>query len=477
MSAEVVVIGAGPGGYTAAFYAADLGLEVTLIDKDKDLGGVCLNRGCIPSKFLLHLVGLKHQILEARKWGLECSEVKINLEKIRKTKEKIVRKLNLGLNSLVKSRKIQVLQGNARFLDPHRLEIQQATKTEILEFQNAIIATGSHPSVPNAISSDSSLIWTSDEALELRTIPPRLLVVGGGVIGLELGQVYQTLGSKITIIEMLDQLAPGVDPELVKILEKSLPFEIHTSSQLLSLQEKQDKGQKILLAKWTKGEKEFNQEFDAALIATGRRPNTENLGLSEANIEISPQGFIAVNTAQQTSQPHIYAIGDVVGPPMLAHKASRQARVAVENIKQMPAEFDNRAIPSVIFTDPEVAWVGASEQELKEQNIPYEVGKFPWAASGKALTLHRTEGLCKVLAHRKTKRILGVHLIGAHVSELIAEATLAVEMGAVVEDLSSTIHTHPTLSETIMEACEAIYGVATHIFEKKQSTSNFKNTK
>lgn len=465
-STELVVIGAGPGGYAAAFYAADKGMDVTLIEAGH-LGGTCLNVGCIPSKALLHMASLIDETRHMSDLGLTFGEPKIDLEKIRAFKNKVIDQLRGGIQSLAKSRKVKIIHGFARFASENQLHIETSKELVMLQFQHAIIATGSTPVIPSALKLNSERVVDSTGALELQDIPERFLIVGGGIIGLELGSVYAALGSKVTVIEALDHLAGDADRDLVRLLERKLKssFEsIHLKTQVTSLK---DNGDKILV-EYQQGEKTENDSFDRVLLCIGRKPTSANLELEKAGISTDERGFIQVEKHVQTANPHVFAIGDVVPGPMLAHKASREARIAVDKIMGLKTEFDNVGIPSVIYTDPEIAWVGLTETEAKAKGIEYKLGKFPWAASGRALAINRTDGLTKILFDPKTERVLGVGIAGVGAGELIAEGGLALEMGAVLEDITNTVHAHPTLSETFMEGAETVHGLATHLFSKKK---------
>ncbi|HPA16392.1 MAG TPA: dihydrolipoyl dehydrogenase [Verrucomicrobiae bacterium] len=464
--AEIVVIGAGPGGYAAAFLAADKGKKVALVEDSSALGGVCLNRGCIPSKALLHLAKLINETREAREMGLSFADPKIDVATIRKWKGQVVDQLAGGVAGLCKSRGVQLVRGKAVFESSARLRIDGGDQGAV-EFDHAIVATGSRPAVPPAFNIQDPRVMNSTGALQLDEIPGRLLVVGGGYIGLEMGTVYAALGSKVTVVELLDGILMGADRDLVRPLQKRLEgkFEaILLKTKVVSLETKK-KGIDVGL-EGPDGQKTLT--FDRVLVSVGRKPNTEGLGLEKTGVKVNAKGFIEVDRKQRTADPRIWAIGDVAGEPMLAHKASREGRVAVEALLGEPAEFDNIAIPAVVFTDPEVAWCGLTENEASAQGRKVEVARFPWGASGRALTLGRTEGLTKVIYDPGTERVLGVGIVGVGAGELIAEGTLAVEMAAVAGDLGGTIHAHPTLSETLMESAELLHGTATHLFRKKK---------
>ncbi|MGA8281632.1 MAG: dihydrolipoyl dehydrogenase [Desulfobacterales bacterium] len=468
---QVAIIGAGPGGYAAAFLAADLGLQVTLIDPEPNPGGVCLYRGCIPSKALLHIAA---QIIESRSVrdrGVVFGRPKIQTAKLRSWKNDVVAQLTGGLGQLVKQRRIQYRQATAAFEDHRTLTIRETGgSTGKLSFENAIIATGSHVSALPVGDVDSDRLMDSSAALELETVPKKLLVIGGGYIGLEIGTVYAALGSKVTLVEMTAGLLPGVDRDLVGVLRKRLNglFE----KLLLETTVKEVKAQKNGLRVVIEGPDGRRQTriFERVLAAVGRRPTTSGLGLENAGVQTDERGFIRVDGQQRTSVDAIFAIGDAADEPMLAHKASHQGRVAAEVIAGRKVAFEPVAIPAVVFTDPEIAWAGLTETEAKEKSIDHTVSRFPWAASGRAATLGRGDGLTKLLVDPQTERILGVGLAGVGAGELIAEGVLAIEMGANATDLGLSIHPHPTLSETIMEAAEGVHGTATSYYRPKKKS-------
>lgn len=469
ISTQLAVIGAGPGGYAAAFYAADLGMEVTMIDPEKNPGGVCLHRGCIPSKALLHVAKLIHEARESQHWGVTFGAPKLDIDKLRAFKESVVAKLTGGTGQLAKQRKINHLQGTAVFKDAKTLTVTLLDgETVELTFQDAIIATGSRPTVVPSLAINSTRLWDSTAALELQSVPKRLLIIGGGYIGLEMGTVYAALGSEVTVVEMMSGILPGADRDLVRVLQKSLEAKfktILTDTKVVKLEEVKD-GVRVTLE--GKEVAEPQQVFDAVLMTVGRRPNSENLGLDKTRVKVTARGFIEIDGQRRTAEPHIYAIGDVAGEPMLAHKASHEGHTAVEAIAGHKAVFEPAAIPAVVFTDPELAWAGLTEQEAKDKNIAFEVMRFPWAASGRALTMDRTDGMTKLLIEPETQRILGIGLVGAGAGELVSEGALAIEMAATAEDLKLTIHPHPTLSETVMESAEMLFGTCTHVFRPKR---------
>lgn len=466
---NLVVIGAGPGGYAAAFLAADLGMNVTLVDKEKNPGGVCLYRGCIPSKALLHVAKLINEAHEAKDWGIEFSKPKIDLDKLRNWKSNVVAKMTDGLGILSKQRKINYIQATASFVNSSTLKIQKENgEIEKLSFDKTIIATGSRIATISSLQINSSRILNSSTALDLPTIPKTLLVIGGGYIGLELGTVYSALGTKVSVVEMMPGLLPGADRDLVvhlsKRLEKSL-YKIMLDSKVVEMKEVSDG----LQVKTHNNSGETSEhKYDYVLISIGRIPDSTCLGLENTKVKTNQRGWIIVNEQMQTDDSDIYAIGDIVGEPMLAHKASHEGRVAVEAIAGHKVAFEPKAIPAVVFTDPEIAWAGLTETQAREKEIKYEVVKFPWAASGRATTLGRSDGVTKILVDPDTQRILGIGICGPGAGELIAEGVLAIEMGANLTDLKLTIHPHPTLSETLMEAAEVFFGQSTHIYRPKK---------
>ena len=466
---SVVVIGGGPGGYAAAFAAADLGMQVTLIDLEKNPGGVCLYRGCIPSKALLHVAKLLTEAKEAKAWGIDFGEPKIDLDRLRTFKNKVVAKLTGGLGSMTKQRKINYIQGRASFLNSSTLKIEKVDGTiEEFIFEKAIIATGSVIATIPFLNIQSKRLLNSTSALDLPVIPKSLLVVGGGYIGLELGSVYNALETKVSVVEMMDGLLPGADRDLVQFLAKRIEKsfdKIMLKSKVLEMVEVED-GIKVKIESADGALNEI--VYDYVLMSIGRKPETKGLGLENTNVKVNQRGWIVVNQQLQTEDANIYAIGDIAGEPMLAHKASHEARVAVEHIAGHNVAFEPKAIPAVVFTDPEIAWAGLTENQAKEKNITVEVAKFPWAASGRVVTLDRNDGVTKLIIEPESERILGVGICGPGAGELIAEATLAIEMGANVRDLALTIHPHPTLSETIMEAAEVFFGQSAHIYKPKK---------
>jgi dihydrolipoamide dehydrogenase len=468
---RLAVIGGGPGGYAAAFLAADLGMQVTLIDPEANPGGVCLYRGCIPSKALLHVAKLIEESQQARNWGIDFPPPKIDLARLRGWKENVVKKLTGGLGQLSKQRHVEYIRGRAAFENSTTLRITKTDATEaVLNFDRIILATGSRPAIIPALKLDSPRLMDSTGALNLEDIPGSLLVVGGGYIGLELGSVYAALGTRVTVVEMLPGLLPGADRDLVLPLHKRLEkmFEaILLNTTVASLKE-ESAGIRAAFEGPAVQEKDRTKTFDRVLVSVGRKPNSEISGLETTQVRLSPRGFIEVNKQLQTADPSIYAIGDVVGEPMLAHKASHEGRVAVEAIAGHKVAFEPAAIPAVVFTDPEVAWCGLTETHAEKEDREVKVAKFPWGASGRAVTLDRPEGVTKLIVDPHTERVLGVGIVGAGAGELIAEGVLAIEMAALASDVAMTIHPHPTLSETVMESAEVFFGTSTHVFRPKR---------
>lgn len=461
--APLLVIGGGPGGYPAAFLAADLGLNVTLVDLDTNPGGVCLYRGCIPSKALLHVARVITESREAAQWGLSYSEPKIDLDKMRNWKNQVVSKLTGGLGMLTKKRKITFVQGRAKFQSSKSVIVDRKDGTQqTITFDNCILATGSRPVVPGNMKLNSDRVMDSTGALDIPDIPGSLLVVGGGYIGCELGSVYAALGSKVTVVEMLPNLLTGADRDLADVLVRVLEKKFHSVLLKTKVVEMKEKGKKIEVKFEGLHVEAPIQEFDRVLVSVGRRPNTEDLGLENTKIQLDAKGFVKTDKQRRTAETNIYAIGDVAGDPMLAHKASHEGRVAVEAIMGHPSIFDPRAIPAVVFTDPEMAWCGLTELQAKQDGREVKIVSFPWAASGRATTLGRNDGLTKLILDPHTEQVLGVGIVGVGAGEMIAEGVLAVEMAARADDLKMTIHAHPTLSETMMEAAEIFFGHATH---------------
>ncbi len=477
-SAQLAVVGAGPGGYAAAFLAADLGLQVSLIDPAPDPGGVCLFRGCIPTKALLHVAHTIGEAKHAASYGLRFAEPEIDIGGIQSWKDGIVRQLTAGLGQLSKQRKIDYRQGKARIIDPHTLQIDNDQGSGQLSFEHLILATGARAAkwryptrgIARSIAPSSGLesahIMDSEGALELGEVPETLLVVGGGYIGLELGTIYAALGARVTLVEMTAGLLPGTDRDLVAVLQKRLDgmFEaIMLNTRVVHVTEAAE-GLNVTLE--NEGAEPREAHFQKMLVAVGRLPNSDDLGLANTAVEVDPRGFIQVDQKRQTAEPSVYAIGDVVGGPLLAHKAHHEGRVAAEAIAGRNVAFEPHAIPAVEFTDPEVAWCGLTETQAREQNQEVKVTKFPWGASGRAATLGRADGLTKLIIDPQTERVLGVGIVGSGAGELIGEASLAIEMSALSADISLTIHAHPTLSETLMEAAEMSHGHSTHLYHR-----------
>src|SRR5262245_44645607 len=464
---RLLVIGGGPGGYPAALHAADHGVQTLLVDEDPKLGGVCLNRGCIPSKALLHVAKLIHETRQAADWGLTFAEPKLDLDKLRNfVQQKVVGKLTGGVGQLTKGRGVDVVRGHATFTDQHTVQVT-GEQPQTIRFTNCIIATGSVPVVPKPWQLGDERIMDSTGALLIPDVPKKMLVIGGGYIGLEIGSVYAALGTRITVVEALDGILPMADRDLVSPLEKRLRADfdaIYVDTKVAKLEATKEGIVATLEGKDVPGQ----ITFDRVLVSVGRRPNFANLGLDKAGVRQDERGFIIVDRQRRTNVPHIQAIGDVAGEPGLAHKATAEARVAVDLLLGEPAEWSPRAIPAAIFTDPEIAWAGLTQREAEAQNVPHEVLKFPWAASGRAVSIARTEGLTKMLVDPESKRVLGVGIVGAGAGEMISEAVLAIEMGAVARDVMESIHPHPTLSETVMESAELAYGAATHVAKPRK---------
>lgn len=461
---KLVVVGGGPGGYAAAFYAADKGLKVTVVSDDAELGGVCLQRGCIPSKALLHVARLIGETRQAREWGLDFGEPKIDIAKLRDWKRDVVSKMTQGLAQLCKQRGVERVQGRGVFQDAKTLQVEGQG---VIEFDRAILAVGSRPVMPSAFAVSPQRVVDSTGALDLEDIPKRLLVVGGGYIGLEMGTVYSALGSEVTVVEMTDGLLPGADRDLVRVLQVNLKKElaaIHLNTRLQSIEENGN-GLKVNL----EGDVDpAEQVFDKILVSIGRQPNTENIGLENTKVDLDEKGFVKVNPQFQTAENSIYAIGDVIGGAMLAHKASYEGKRAVESIADGSTPKRAPVIPAVVFTDPEIAWCGLTEEQAKAEGHEVQVCKFPWGASGRATTLGRNDGQTKLIVDPQNGKILGMGIVGVNAGELISEGVLAVQMGATAEDLAHAIHPHPTLSETLMEAAEIYTGEVTHIYRRSR---------
>ena len=462
----LVVLGSGPGGYTAAFRAADLGMQTLLVEKYPRLGGVCLNVGCIPSKALLHAAKVIDESREASAFGIDFGNPKIDLDKLRGWKNRLLEQLTGGLQGLARKRKVTVMQGQGEFISNHLLRVTSASDTKIVAFDQAIVAVGSSPVRLPGCPDDPRII-TSTGALELEGIPQRLLVIGGGIIGLEMAAVYHALGSRVTIVELLDSLVAGADLDLVKPLLQRLSKKydnIFTRTRVQSITPRTEGIQ----VSFSGDHAPADAIFDKVLVAVGRKPNGKQIGAEHAGIAVTDQGYIQVDRQQRTNVPNIFAIGDVVGGPMLAHKATHEGKVAAEVAAGHKSGFDSKVIPSVAYTDPELAWVGVTEQEATSKGIAYGKGVFPWAASGRSLSLGRTEGVTKLLFNEETGRLIGAGIVGPNAGDLIAEAALAIEMGCDAEDLALTIHPHPTLSETLAFAAEAYSGTITDLYLPKK---------
>jgi len=469
-SLHIAVIGAGPGGYAAAFLAADLGMKVTLIDPEINPGGVCLYRGCIPSKSLLHVAKLIDETRHSKNWGIDYSDPKIDLPRLRSWKEGVVKKLTGGLGVLTKQRKVEYIQGKAAFENSNTLRVSRTSGSEdSLTFDRIVIATGSRPAIIPSLKLETLRMMDSTSALDLSEVPGSLLVIGGGYIGLGLGTVYAALGSKVSVVEMLPGLLPGADRDLVLPLHKRMEkvFDGILLNTTVAAVKEESNGIRVTFD--GPEVKERDKLFDKVLVSVGRKPNSEIPGLDKTQVKVGPRGFIQVNKQLQTDDPVISAIGDVVGEPMLAHKAMHEGRTAAEAIAGHKVAFEPNAIPAVVFTDPEVAWCGFTETQAQKDNREVKVARFPWAASGRAMTIDRTEGMTKLLIDPQTERVLGVGIVGAGAGELIAEGVLAMEMGALAKDIALTIHPHPTLSETVMNSAEVFFGTATDVYRPKRS--------
>lgn len=474
MHAPVVVLGGGPGGYAAAFLAADEGLDVTIVESNPKLGGTCLLRGCIPSKALLHVAKVISEVDELREdWGVVYDgKPQIDIDKVRARKDQVISNLTTGLGQLARRRNVTVIQAKGKFLDSTTLELEGDSDSipegGRLTFDHCVLATGSVPAMPPAFDIDSDRVMDSTGALQLADVPETLLVVGGGYIGLEMGSVYAQLGSRVTVVELLDGLLPGADRDLVKPLakriEKMCDGRVFLNTKVGSLTEVDGKVEVTF-----EGPGKFGHErYDRVLVSIGRRPVTRGLGLENTKVEIDERGFVVCDAQQRTADPHIFAIGDVAGDPMLAHKATHEGRVAAEVIAGKPSAFDKLAIPAVVFTDPEIAWAGVTEEEAKQQGRKVDVEVYPWVASGRAQALGITDGLTKWLVDPETQRVIGCGIVGSGAGELIAEAVLAIEMGCEVHDITESVHPHPTLSETLMNAGEVHLGTATEIYKPKK---------
>ena len=469
ISLHIAVIGAGPGGYAAAFLAADLGMKVTLIDPESNPGGVCLYRGCIPSKALLHVAKLIDESRHAKNWGIDYADPKIDLPRLRSWKESVIKKLTGGLGQLSKQRKVEYIQGKAAFDNSNTLHVSRTNGSEdSLTFDRIVIATGSRPAIIPSLKLETPRMMDSTSALDLSEVPGTLLVVGGGYIGLELGTVYAALGAKVSVVEMLPGLLPGADRDLVLPLHKRLEKVFDSILLNTTVAAVKEESSGIHVTFDGPELKEREKLFDKVLVSAGRKPNSEIPGLDKTQVKVAQRGFIQINKQLQTDDPVIYAIGDVVGEPMLAHKAMHEGRTAAEAMAGHKVAFEPNAIPAVVFTDPEIAWCGLTETQALKDNREIKSARFPWAASGRAMTIDRTEGMTKLIIDPQTERVLGVGIVGAGAGELIAEGVLAIEMGALAKDIALTIHPHPTLSETLMNSAEVFYGTSTDIYRPKR---------
>jgi dihydrolipoyl dehydrogenase len=468
ITTEIVVLGAGPGGYAAAFYAADKGKKVTLVEQNPRLGGICLNVGCIPSKAFLHAAEVLREARESAHRGIEFSEPKIDIDKLRAWKESILDKLGQGISSLAKQRRVDVVHGRGHFEDSRTLRVETSAGQKFIRYEKAIIAVGSKPAMPSAFDLGNKRVMTSSEALDLPDVPQDLLVVGGGYIGMELGTVYAALGSNVVVLEALPSILTGVDADLVRPVARAAQKAFKEIRVNTKVQKMATAGKQIKVT--LEIDKQPREElYDRVLVSVGRVPNLADLGLENTKVAKDDKGFIRCNAQQQTDDPNIYAIGDANGGTLLAHRASKEARIAVEAMLGEESAFEDVVIPAVVYTDPEVAWCGLTESEAKAKNIEVKVAKFLWGASGRALTLDRPDGLTKLILEPETERILGVGITGVRAGELISEGVIAVEMGATARDLAESVHPHPTLSETLMEAAESFYGTATHTFSRRSS--------
>ena len=466
---DVVVLGAGPGGYAAAFYASSHGLDVMLIDSSEKMGGVCLNEGCIPSKALIHATEVMKEAEHSAEFGIFYSKPKVDLDKLRSWKNSIISKLNQGVSSLCKMKNVSFMKGRGYFQDNNTLRVETDNGQEYIAFKHCIIAVGSKPAMPAAFDLGNKRIMTSKEALEMNDIPNKMLVVGGGYIGMELGMVYATLGSKVSLIEAMDSILLGADSDIVKPVLNSAKKAFEKclfNSKVTKMSTKL----KQIHVEYDTGSEKKEELFDKVLISVGRSPNSDNLGLENTDVCLDDKKFIQVDDSCRTAAANIYAIGDIAGGILLAHKASKEAKVAVDAMIGQKVTKKDVVIPAVVFTDPEIAWCGLTEIEAKSKGIKVDVSKFPWAASGRAMSLNRTEGFTKLILEPVTHRVLGVSIVGARAAELIAEGCLAVELGATAEDLSDVVHPHPTLSETVMESAELFFGHSAHAFNSLKET-------
>jgi dihydrolipoamide dehydrogenase len=473
MHVPVVVLGGGPGGYAAAFLAADLGMQVAIIERDERLGGTCLLRGCIPSKALLHVGRVLSEAREMEEWGIHFTKPNVDIDALRARKDKVISALTSGLAQLARRRNVTLIRGTARFTGSTTLEVasvEPGGASQTITFEHCILASGSRPSRIPAFDIGSPRVMDSTGALELADVPESLLVVGGGYIGLEMGTVYAELGSKVSVVELTDTLLPGADRDLVKPLQKRIEGLFSAIMLRTKVVKLEDTGTAVR-ASFEGPDGPSVQEFSRVLVAVGRRPNSDGLGLENTKAVVSPKGFVEVDGQQRTADPHLFAIGDVCGEPMLAHRASHQGKVAVEALHGEPALFAPRAIPAVVFTDPEIAWAGLTENDLAISGQTVEISRYPWIASGRAHALGRTDGLTKILVDPETDTVLGVGIVGAGAGELIAEGVLAIEMGCSARDLMEAIHPHPTLGETLAFSAENYFGLATEIYRPRAESA------
>ena len=462
-----MIVGSGPGGYAAAFYAADRGKKVVMVEQERRLGGVCMTRGCIPSKALLHAAKLITEAQESAFRGIRFSAPEIDLDQMRSWKESIVDKLAEGIAGLASRRHVEIWQGRASFEDSRTIRVETSSGQKYLTFDSVILATGSRPALPAAFDLGNPRVMTSDDALNIPDVPSALLIVGGGYIGMELGTVYSALGSSVTVVEALGQVLSGADPDLVRPVVRKAGKAFRELRTGANVKKMATSGRHIDVEMEVEG-KALKELYDRVLVAVGRLPNTSDIGLENTNVQVDDRGYVKVDDRQQTADAGIYAIGDVVGGVQLAHKAAKEARIAVEVITGEASEFKDIVIPAVVFTDPEIAWCGLTEADAKERGIRVEVARFPWTASGRARSFDRTDGLTKLIIEPESERVLGVGIVGSGAGELISEGVLAIEMGATARDLAESVHPHPTLSETIFEAAEAFYGTATNMDSRKK---------
>jgi len=460
---KIVVIGSGPGGYAAAFRASDLGNDVTIIEKDTSLGGVCLNRGCIPSKTLLHISKIIDEAESVKKFGVTYSEPSIDMGKIQSWKNRVIKKLGGGIKLLAKQRNVNIVKGTASFISDKSIRVVNEKEEQTINFDKCIIATGSRPINLPFAEVDHENILDSTSALSLKEVPKSMLVVGGGYIGLEMATAYSSLGAKVDVVEFLPRLLPGADLDLVKVLEKTLQKKLNNINLNTKVTSIANLKNSVKVTMESEG-KIFSSNYDKVLISVGRTPNTDNLSLENTGIKVTKNGFIEVDEYRRTNIDNIFAIGDVTGNPMLAHKATHEGKVAAEVCTNIPSAFEPQVIPAVIFTDPELAWAGKTEEELKAENIDYEKAEFPWQASGKAIAMDRTEGKTKILFEPESKRVIGVGIVGCNASDLIGEAALSIEMGCYSEDIALTIHPHPTLTETFSNTAEVMEKTITDLY-------------